>query len=88
MHTLAAMGSYTASKPLVITIRRIGPRMLDTDNAARAAKSVRDGIADAVGIDDGDPGLTWRYEQRRATAGAAGADRYGVEIEITIGNGA
>ena len=51
--------------PAVITITRVAPRALDSDNLAISAKSVRDGIADWLGVDDGDKRLTWRYEQRR-----------------------
>jgi len=50
---------------LVITITRIGVRQLDDDNLARAHKAVRDGIADALKVDDGDDRLSWCYEQRR-----------------------
>jgi hypothetical protein len=34
---------------------------MDSDGVAAAAKYVRDGIARAIGIDDGDPRLDWRY---------------------------
>lgn len=60
---------------LVVTITRVGKRRLDTDNLASAGKAVRDGIADALGIDDGDDRVQWRYEQR---IGAS----YAVEIRI------
>jgi hypothetical protein len=50
---------------LEVTIRRVAPRALDDDNAASAAKGLRDGIADALGVDDRDPRVTWRYEQRK-----------------------
>lgn len=36
---------------------------LDTDNLARALKAVRDGIADALRINDGDPAHEWTYQQ-------------------------
>ena len=57
------------------TITRIGKRRLDTDNLARAAKAVRDGVADAVGIDDGDDRITWVYGQEIGKT-------YGVRVEI------
>ena len=50
--------------PLTITITRIAPRELDSDNLAGGCKAVRDGIADWLCVDDGDKRLTWRYEQR------------------------
>jgi hypothetical protein len=63
--------------PYVITITRIGPRTLDSDNLAGAAKHVRDGVADWLGIDDGDKRLTWLYDQRSGGPGV-----YGCEISI------
>lgn len=63
--------------PLVITITRIGVRGLDDDNLASSQKAVRDGIADALGIDDGDKRLSWRYEQRKGKP-----KEYAVEVEI------
>lgn len=55
---------------LVVTITRIGPRPLDTDNLAYSAKAVRDGIADAFGIDDGDESaVMWAYSQERGEHG-------------------
>lgn len=51
---------------LAVTLTRIGPKKLDTDNLARACKAVRDGVADALGVDDGDERIEWRYKQRRA----------------------
>lgn len=63
--------------PCVVTITRIAPRKLDDDNLVGSCKSVRDGIAYRLGIDDRDEAVQWRYAQRR------GAVReYGVEIEI------
>lgn len=58
-----------------ITLTRIGKRMLDCDNLARALKAVRDGVADALGIDDGDKRLVWVYGQEVGK-------EYGVRIEI------
>ena len=49
----------------VVTIGRIAPRKLDDDNLRAAAKSVRDGVADFLGIDDGDARIEWRYEQMK-----------------------
>ena len=64
--------------PLSITLTRISPRKLDTDNLARSMKAVRDGIADALGIDDGDDRLEWRYAQRKGRA-----KEYSVDVEIS-----
>lgn len=53
------------SEPKVVEITRIAPRSLDDDNLASSAKAVRDGIADALGIDDSDPKCKWVYEQAK-----------------------
>lgn len=63
MHARSALGGRRVVPPVTITICRVGPRRLDQGNEARSCKAVQDGIADALGIDDGDPRLTWRYEQ-------------------------
>lgn len=62
-------------KPLTVTITRLSPRQLDSDNLASSQKHVRDGVADALGIDDRDPRVTWLYAQEKAKT-------YGVRIEI------
>lgn len=51
--------------PLTITLTRISPRKLDDDNLRSALKSVRDGIADRLEIDDRDSRVTWEYGQRK-----------------------
>lgn len=63
---------------LVVTLRRIAPRKLDTDNLASALKAVRDEVAAYLGVTDA-PGssVTWRCEQER------GAPRqYAVRVRI------
>lgn len=59
----------------VITLTRLAPRKLDGDNLAGSFKAIRDGVADALGIDDGDDQIEWRYRQEKAR-------QYGVTIEI------
>jgi hypothetical protein len=56
--------------PLVITLTRVATRQLDTDNLAGAHKHVRDAVALWLGLDDGDPRLTWRYAQERVNGRA------------------
>ena len=51
--------------------------MATSDNLAAALKHVRDGVADALGMDDGDPRLVWLYGQRRGRPG-----EYAVLVEI------
>lgn len=52
----------------VVRIVRVATRQLDSDNAASAAKSVRDGVADALGVDDRDPRVVWLVDQERGQA--------------------
>ena len=58
-----------AESKCTIELCRIGPRQLDSDNLAGSLKAVRDGVADALGLDDGDPRLVWLYDQRRGKPG-------------------
>lgn len=75
--TTAYLVTRSHPLPCVVTITRIGPATLDNDNLAGACKSVRDGIADRLGIDDRSDAVVWRYAQRKA-----GRRVYGVEIDI------
>ncbi len=61
---------------LRVTIARVAPRALDSDNLVGSAKHVRDGVADALGISDRDPRVEWVVvqEQRPKT----------FEVKITI----
>jgi hypothetical protein len=67
---------------LTITITRIGPRALDVDNAWSSQKHVIDGIADAFAIDDRDPRVEWRVQQRKGAP-----KEHGVEIRIEARSG-
>lgn len=58
-----------------IHLTRLGRRWLDSDNLATSFKAIRDGIADALGIDDGSSVLTWEYSQKKDKM-------YGIEIRI------
>jgi crossover junction endodeoxyribonuclease RusA len=60
-----------------VTLTRIAPRTLDTDNLASAMKAVRDGVADALGVNDGSSRIEWRYAQERGKPG-----EYAVRVEI------
>jgi hypothetical protein len=71
---VAMLGKELPPAPLLVTITRVGPRLLDDDNLATACKFVRDQIAAAVGIDDGSALYTWRYAQTNGD--------YGVDVEI------
>jgi hypothetical protein len=67
---------WDLSGPLVVTITRLSPGTLDSDNLAGSGKHVRDGIADALGVDDGDPRIEWRVVQVRSKS-------WGCRIEIS-----
>jgi hypothetical protein len=64
-----------------IHMKRLGPRKLDSDNLQGALKSVRDGIAACLGLDDGSPRLVWMYEQGKGKPG-----QYAVEVEVMYGS--
>lgn len=75
-HLLTKRVARATALPVVVTLTRVSPSSgLDDDNLRSALKAVRDGIADAYGVDDRDPGIAWRYAQRRGTA-------YAVQVEI------
>lgn len=59
--------------PLVVTMVREAPRMLDDDNNVASFKAVRDEITKWLGLpNDRDPRVTWRYEQQKTPRGRAG----------------
>ncbi len=63
--------------PCVVTITRVGPTSgLDQhDNLRGALKGPVDQVAEWLGVDDRDPRVTWKYEQRREK-------EWGVEIVV------
>ncbi|HET9554380.1 MAG TPA: hypothetical protein VFP50_15565 [Anaeromyxobacteraceae bacterium] len=68
--------------PYLVTLTRvIGPRgrELDDDNLRSALKAVRDGIAEALGVDDGDrSAVVWNYAPEER-------GRWGARIRIEGG---
>ena len=64
---------------LFVTLTRVSPGTLDVDNNVSSAKHIQDGIADALGIDDGDPRVSWFYAQERAPRG-----HYAVRVEVAL----
>lgn len=50
---------------LCVVLTRISPKSFDDDNNAAALKSVRDGMAEAWGIDDADERVTWVCDWRK-----------------------
>ena len=51
--------------PCTVILTRVAPRLLDDDNLRGALKSVRDGVADRLGVDDRDPRVAWEYKQEK-----------------------
>lgn len=73
----AKLGPKNAKPEDAERVTRIGPRRIkdDHDNLCAAAKHVVDGVADALGVDDGDRSkVSWTYAQERGG--------YGVRIEL------
>jgi hypothetical protein len=69
-------GHPKPSLPCVVTLTRCAPSNgLDGDNLQGACKSIRDSVADWLGIDDADARVQWKYAQRREKA-------YSVEVTI------
>lgn len=66
--------------PIKVTFTRYGPKVLDTDNILSALKALRDGIADAFGVDDSKgSGIEWEYAEQVKTK----PGQHAVLIEIT-----
>ena len=85
-HVLSRMARHAPwSTPIQVTLTRIGAKRLDTDNLAGSLKGVQDGVALALGIDDGDPRIAWRYQQE-CRRKLHGVQPYGVRIEIAAGD--
>ena len=56
--------------PVLVTFVRVSPGLLDDDNVAFALKATRDGVAEALGIDDGDRDrIRFLYDQRKGKRG-------------------
>jgi len=64
--------------PCTVLLTRVAPRALDDDNLRGALKSVRDGVADWLGIDDRDPRVKWDYGQRKGPT-----KFYAVDVEVS-----
>lgn len=66
----AYFAQYRVKLPCTVVLTRMSERELDSDNAASALKRCRDGVADALGIDDRDPRVVWVVAQAKSkTAG-------------------
>jgi len=63
------------SLPVQVTMIRLGPRRMDSDNVVSTFKDVQDAVADWLGVGDGDLRVDWVYKQARST-------QYGVVILV------
>jgi hypothetical protein len=66
--------------PVVVTLTRIAPRRLDSDNLQGGCKAARDEVAAWLGVDDADPRVEWRYEQSKALG--VRVARYALRIDV------
>lgn len=62
---------------LVVRLLRVAPLELDDDNLAAALKACRDGVADALGVNDRDPRVTWVCDQEKGKP-----KEYAVRVEV------
>lgn len=60
---------------LLVTLTRVGPREVDGDNLQASLKSIRDGVARRLKVDDATPLVQWAYEQERG--------EYAVKVKVT-----
>lgn len=75
------LGRWVPELPCRIHLVRLSTtkRKMDSDNLKSALKCVRDGIADVIGVDDGNETLLqWTYGQEQGRY-------YEVRVEITTG---
>lgn len=77
--SLAAVAQSSGAEilPVTVVLTRVAPRRLDGDNLQSGFKAVRDGVADWLGVDDGNGLIDWQYAQRSGRPG-----EYAVEVEV------
>jgi hypothetical protein len=60
------LGKISSHSPrFIISFIRSGKRLLDNDNLIGGLKHIRDGVCDAIGINDGSDKIEFRYTQRK-----------------------
>lgn len=69
LRTVSALMPSEPRGALLVTIERHSSGTLDGDNLQSCLKAVRDGIADALGIDDGSALIDWQYRQAKCKRG-------------------
>lgn len=80
LHNAILAGKLPAGPPWTVRIVRLGHRRMDGDNLIAACKATRDGIAQALGLDDGDPRIVWHYDQQLV-------GEHGLRVLIEAGDG-
>lgn len=59
------LGDWKTGNRFVVTLTRISPAFLDEDNNVGALKSVRDQVAEWIGLDDRHSWIEFKYMQQR-----------------------
>jgi hypothetical protein len=84
--SIAATGErFSKPNAIKVTCTRIGPGRLDSDGPSDAMKNVRDGVADWLGVNDGDGSVHWSATQERAPNGTPWRVRITIE-DLTFGS--
>lgn len=69
--------AWPVKLPCVVRLTRVGPKRLDDDNLSESFKAIRDAIAWAIDVDDGDDRIKFEYAQE-----ATGKRVYAVKVEV------
>jgi len=69
--------AWPVSLPCLVRLVRVGPKKLDGDNLGESFKAIRDAVAWALSVDDGDERIKWEYAQV-----PVGKRVYQVRVEI------
>ena len=64
----ARFSTFLRGPGIEVTLTRVAPRALDSDNLASAFKAIRDEVAAKLGVNDNDPRVTWSYGQGKGPA--------------------
>lgn len=72
LHGYARPRLVLENDSVVVTLTRCSPGTLDDDNAVGSMKACRDQVAAWLGVDDRDPRVTWKVEQRKVKRAECG----------------
>jgi hypothetical protein len=70
----AALPAMAFSLPVRVTLTRYGHKRQDDDNLRRTLKSVRDVVAEWLGVDDADKRVRWVYRDRPGWGSGVGVE--------------